>query len=414
MPGSASLINREIGEGLLRKWAQFLFKAKCVVLVVLLVTVLSVEFFRFFELRAAPVGWALFLELVVCACYFLVQARKPEWALPFTVVSLFVDVVAVTVGLHYLGGVYSMIWGVDYLFLVAVASVFLSRAGRITYLTFSLTAYSLLVYLEHAGLISRLDIYGISASGKLDFICWLSTVCVIVLAAVVSGNLAEVLNRFYGQSRLGRLTTEIAHEIRTPLQAIEGYAERGGVPEPVRLQIGCQVERIARFIKEVVALGREEAPKRIAVPIQPVVDHALETVWQALNPGHGIRLERESPGEALSVHIDVDQMTKALCNLLRNAVEAMSRQGDRLSVRVARNGFEWARVEIRDTGAGIDKGEIRKVFEPFYTTKGGTRGAGLGLAIAKKLTEANGGTLEVESEIGRGTVFVVNLPLYAG
>jgi signal transduction histidine kinase len=88
----------------------------------------------------------------------------------------------------------------------------------------------------------------------------------------------------------------------------------------------------------------------------------------------------------------------------------MNGQG-RLSVRVARYGFEWLQVEIQDTGVGIQKSEFQKIFEPFYTTKLGRRGVGLGLAIAKKFVEANNGRIEVESRVGDGSKFTVKLPL---
>ena len=82
-----------------------------------------------------------------------------------------------------------------------------------------------------------------------------------------------------------------------------------------------------------------------------------------------------------------------------------------VEVTVDRDGFEWARVIVRDTGVGIDKSELERIFEPFYTTKTGMRGVGLGLAIARKYIEANGGKIDVESRVGSGSRFTAWIPL---
>ena len=108
--------------------------------------------------------------------------------------------------------------------------------------------------------------------------------------------------------------------------------------------------------------------------------------------------------------MDVEQITKVLTNIMRNGIESM-KKGGKLTISIKKLGNEWAQISIQDTGIGIDKSDLKKIFQPFYTTKRGTRGAGLGLAIVKKFIKANKGTIDVFSQSGQGATFIVKLPL---
>ena len=398
--------------GFQRKLIDYLFRGKVIICLVLLVVLVFFHYFQILEVRTGPVALVLLLELAVFTAYFPVRARKPEWVLFYNKASIFLDVLAVTVALHYFGGIYALIWVVDYMLLVAVYSLFLNRRERLALIFFTLTSYSLLCLFEHSGVLARHNIFQVPVSPGMDLNCWITSVVLILLAALIANNFVEMLVRTRRFADLGRLSTELAHEIRTPLQVIEGVTSREGVPESARQEIRSQVDRIGRFIREVMSLGRDEKQHLSRVLLQDLADVSVSNVFKSAQTAH-IRLDKRFDGDDLWVRVDVDQMVRALSNLVRNGVDSMDQAGV-LEVKVRRAGFEWARVAVCDTGRGMEKHELGRIFEPFYTTKTGMRGVGLGLAIARKFVEANGGKIEVESRAGEGSRFTVWVPLDAG
>jgi signal transduction histidine kinase len=323
--------------------------------------------------------------------------------------SIFVDVFSVTVALHYFGGTYALIWVADYMLLVAVYSLFLNKKERLILLAYVVVTYSLLCLFEHYGVLVRHNIFQIPVSPKMDLACWLSAMALILLTGLISNNFIEMLIKYQRLADLGRFSTELAHEIRTPLQVIEGITHGANLPEDAKQEIRSQIERIGRFIREVTALGREERQHLIRARLQDLVGVVVSDVLKAV-PQKTIRLVKRFNEQDLWVRIDADQVTKALSNLVRNGIDSINQDG-LVEVTVDRSGFEWARVIVRDTGVGIDKDELERIFEPFYTTKTGIRGVGLGLAIARKCIEANGGKIDVESRAGSGSRFIAWIPL---
>jgi len=105
---------------------------------------------------------------------------------------------------------------------------------------------------------------------------------------------------------------------------------------------------------------------------------------------------------------DPDQLAQVFGNIILNAVQAMS-EGGRLVVKSEVCTPEWVAVSFADTGVGIPKENLDKLFEPLFTTK--AKGVGLGLALTKTLVEGHGGSIEAESEVGVGTTFTVRLPV---
>ena len=404
------MINRALNQDFQRTLVDYFIKAKIILGLTSLSLLLFFHYFRFFGVEARPVIFTLIIELLVWVSYFFFRARRPEWILHYNEVSLWIDVIAITIALHYFGGLYSMIWAVEYLLLIACSSAFLSKRGRLSFAIFVFLAYSFLCHLEHHGVIFRHNIFHIPPSSGLDIFLWASTSFIIFATAVFSNKLGEVLCRLERFANLGRLSTELAHEIRTPLQVIQGSLHRLRCAEDVREEIRSQTERIVHFVNEMLALGRDERPRMTRLRIQDVVDHSISLILKAMAARPDIHVEKSFCEEELWVEGDADQLIKAFSNLVRNGIDSMNGKG-KLSVAVSRYGFEWLQVDIRDTGIGMHRIEFDRIFEPFYTTKTGRRGIGLGLAIAKKFIEANNGRIEVDSVLGEGSQFTVRLPL---
>ena len=349
------MINRDLNQDLQGTLVDYFFKAKIILGLTCLSLLLFFHYFRFLGVEAQFIIFTFAIEIGIWASFFPVRARRPESVFRYNTVSLWIDVIAVTVALHYFGGIYSMIWAAAYLLLIGCSSLFLSKRGRVLFAAYVILAFSLLCCLEHFGVIPRHNIFRIPASTGMDIFFWSSTSLIIFAAAVLTNKLGEVLSRLERFANLGRLSTELAHEIRTPLQVIEGLLHCAETSEDTKKEIRAQTERIARFVKEILALGREERLRVATLRIQDIVDHSVSLILKALPPRPGIRVDRDFCEEELWVDGDADQLIKAFSNLVRNGIDSMDDSG-RLSVKVSRYGFEWLQVDIQDTGTGIQRG----------------------------------------------------------
>lgn len=218
----------------------------------------------------------------------------------------------------------------------------------------------------------------------------------------------------------------VSHELRTPIATLRSLAETllmGAADEPeVRdrfLQsIADEAERMGRLLNNLLELARIEAGKREwrwqAVPIAAVV----QQVANRLRPqaeGKGLRMRLEVP-DGLTVRSDADALAQILFNLLDNAIK-YTPQGEVAVTagRVETADDDWVVISISDTGVGIPPEHLPRIFERFYRIdKARSRqegGFGLGLSIVKHLTEAHGGKVTVQSEVGKGSTFTLWLPL---
>jgi signal transduction histidine kinase len=214
----------------------------------------------------------------------------------------------------------------------------------------------------------------------------------------------------------------VSHDLRTPLTAIIGYAEllEMGVPEPIPEASRERVSRIrtsARhqlyLLNELLAFARLEGGNEKVQPTQldarEVVRDVAEVVEQ-LAKERGLDFEVETPEAAVTITSDPDKLRQILLNLASNAV----RYTERGKVRVAlRHAVDELLLEVSDTGNGISKEHMNRIFEPFWqvdpTQRAHGGGTGLGLSVVKRLCELLGGVITVESEPGAGSTFVVRL-----
>ncbi|HZR80843.1 MAG TPA: ATP-binding protein [Candidatus Binatia bacterium] len=219
---------------------------------------------------------------------------------------------------------------------------------------------------------------------------------------------------------LGQMAATIAHELGTPLNSVLGYTQlllRDGLPAEHAGKLGViesQVQRMIETIRSVLDRTRDRELSRTPVTIAPLVSEALALISTRL-AGRALVLENEVPRELPAVPGDAAALRQVLINLLANAIDATEPPGTITvgAAVVTPNGRTARQLEIRvtDTGHGIPPEELRRVFEPFYTTKGPGRGTGLGLAIVDHIVRAHGGQVVIESAAGRGTTMRVRLPL---
>jgi len=138
----------------------------------------------------------------------------------------------------------------------------------------------------------------------------------------------------------------------------------------------------------------------------------VERVFERYPAPNSVNVTLEIPADLPMLYVDPRQMEQVLGNLIINACQAMTIGGDSTGGKLtitARQEQEMIAIVMKDTGVGISPENMKKLFEPLFTTK--AKGIGLGLAVSQKLVEANGGRIEVQSEAGKGSTFTVYLPV---
>jgi signal transduction histidine kinase len=237
----------------------------------------------------------------------------------------------------------------------------------------------------------------------------------------------ERLDRLYRAERLaavGQLAAGVAHEIRNPLTAIRStmqYLLRGLDPGEPKHQLVeellSEVDRINSTVGGLLSLSRSGELRKSEIDLLEPLGKAVQLV-QARAAEQGVEIRTEFGRNGLRVLGDAGQLKQVFLNLLINALQSMS-DGGRISVAVTpwalqlgRAETPWVQVQIADTGPGISPAQLRRVFDPFYTTK--REGTGLGLAICHGIIEQHEGEIQLESEVGVGTTAAVRLPLAEG
>jgi signal transduction histidine kinase len=213
---------------------------------------------------------------------------------------------------------------------------------------------------------------------------------------------------------LGELAAGLAHEIRNPLAGIAGVIEIIGRDLPptsparaVVKDVRQEIAQINRIVSDLLETARPRAPEIRASDLNTTVEHAVMLARQQVI-SKPIQIELHKSAGMPDVEHDSDQIHQVLLNLLLNAVQAMEGEG---TVRVdISSQNDYATVTVSDTGRGISSEHLPNIFRPFYTTKG--NGTGLGLSLAKRIVEEHHGRIEVSSVMGKGSKFVVFLPVH--
>ncbi len=216
---------------------------------------------------------------------------------------------------------------------------------------------------------------------------------------------------------IGELSAGIAHEIRNPLASIQGsaeilHAELNGEGESQKLMhlILRETDRLNSIIEDFLQFARARPLHLELTPFHDLMNEVLEMVKNHPEYSHGIEIQNRISNDGLSTSMDKDQMKQVFLNICLNGVKAMEGKG-KLSIYTCQKG-ERVGVVFEDTGKGILPRDRDKIFQPFYTTS--EKGHGLGLAIAHRIVEGHGGEIQVDSETGRGSRFIVWIPMRIG
>lgn len=228
--------------------------------------------------------------------------------------------------------------------------------------------------------------------------------------------LQNLSNRNDRMKELGELAAMLAHEIRNPLGGIKGFASllQRDLKEQPHLQQMTEfiiegTDNLNNLVSQVLNYSRPFKANFVNTNILSILYDLQKHLRADKILESDITIEIKTKLKELSFPVDPLLFKTAILNLIVNAIQAMP-EGGRIIIEVTKN-QEMACIKIRDTGHGISKENLKKLFSPFFTTK--PNGNGLGLCEAHKVVQAHAGRLEVFSEVNKGTQFIIELPLRA-
>lgn len=231
-------------------------------------------------------------------------------------------------------------------------------------------------------------------------------------SAAVAGDLQGNLRRLDRLANLGIVSASVAHEIKNGLTAINTFVEillEKGEDKEMAQVVRRELKRIDQLVTQMLRFSSPKPTVRSSISVHQVLDHSLRLLEHQM-ADRVIVLKRDYQATADRVYGDESQLQQAFMNLLMNGVEAIGNDGE-LTVftenHTDANGRRHLKIHIRDTGPGIAPEFLTRVFEPFFTTK--KNGTGLGLAICQRIAQEHQGQVDVQSEAGSGSNFIISL-----
>lgn len=234
-------------------------------------------------------------------------------------------------------------------------------------------------------------------------------------------DLQERLSQAAKLATVGEFTAGVVHEVLNPLNIISGRVQilldrpdlDPAVAQSLRVMT-AQVTRLSRIAENLLAFARQRPLRRVRTAVNALVEEAVQA-YELLLTEAGLRVERRYADGLPELSLDRDQMVQVLTNLLSNAKDATPAGGvvtvaTGLAVEAEKR---WVTIAVADTGAGIPEAQRARLFTPFYTTKEEGKGTGLGLSVSYGLVRGHGGTITVESAVGRGSTLTVVVPVEA-
>jgi len=226
---------------------------------------------------------------------------------------------------------------------------------------------------------------------------------------------------------VGLLAAGIAHELNNPLTGVLTFAHLvrknlpDGSPDAEDLDLVIrETKRCASIIRRLLDFSREKKPEKTYSSLNALIEDTVHLIAQSAQV-HDIEIDTDLDPKLPDIWIDENLIKQVIMNMLVNAQHAIEGEG-RITIRTRllkagecpdsmAEHKEVAEISITDTGCGIPESDMQRIFDPFFTTKGVGKGTGLGLSVSHGTVEAHGGTIEVDSTVGKGTEFRVYLPV---
>lgn len=227
----------------------------------------------------------------------------------------------------------------------------------------------------------------------------------------------ELLLQSEKLAAMGRLTSQVAHELNNPLYGIMNTLELLKTeisPQNKRRKILemalSETMRLTEMLRKMLSFSKPDQEIWQASDINTILDELLLLHEKQLRE-NSIQIETDFAETIKPVHASKNQLRQVFLNLISNARDAMH-EGGTLTVKTFANNDNEVHIEISDTGTGIKEEHIDKIFDTFFTTKDSVKGVGLGLSVCYGFIEDHGGDIKVKSEPGVGTTFTISLPAH--
>ncbi|MFH1898126.1 MAG: ATP-binding protein [Candidatus Desantisbacteria bacterium] len=331
-----------------------------------------------------------------------------------------------------------VIFPLNYLIVIIGASIIISLRAGVIITTVASILFSLLISLEYLNILPPVPLMGIGTvlyhSKSYVIAAVVSKIIFFYGIAIVIGYYSDRLKRQTKEIRekrdalicaermamAAKIAGESAHEIKNPLAVIKfGLYYLGRIlPENNEAQktisqMDNAAERAITYINNLLNFSRPPVLALKMVDVHKVIEDALNELPQEILDG--IEIVKDFALDVPLLNVDPDKLGQVVTNLVKNAVEAMTEVerkkltvGTDLCVCPDKEG-NFIKILVKDIGKGIPEQDLKRVFDPFFTTKG--KSTGLGLAICQRIIEAHKGEIKVTSEKGKGTTFVVKLPV---
>ncbi len=217
-------------------------------------------------------------------------------------------------------------------------------------------------------------------------------------------------------SAIGRFSASIAHEFNNPLcgvvNVINGVRKRTQLSESDRNLVDLallECERMNKLVVDLQQFNRPSSERRVKINVEKVFDDILLFTRKELQ-NRKVKVRKVFSPDLPEIWAVSDQIKQVMINLIGNASDAMADKGGTISIVAAPFANDKITIAIEDTGTGIGAADLEHIFEPFFTTKA-IKGNGLGLSVSYGIIKSHDGDIEVESEVGQGTIFTITLPI---
>jgi signal transduction histidine kinase len=358
---------------------------------------------------------------------FVLLARRGVPAVPFTWWQIVMDLAVLTLSLHVSGGIENP-FAFFFVFHVIIASILLP--ARVSYFVAGLASafFLAMAFLEHMGVARHADLHLVDwRNPRYLAASSLVMVSTLFIATYLASTIMEGLRRKDEEMRrfnerlllteklaaIGQLAAGVAHELNTPLASISGYAEElseiakgdDGKIRKYTETIRSQTERCKGITQSLLNFARTREFRMQPVDVNGLLREAIDYLRFKKR---SVKLEiRSDLRAAAPVQADPGQLLQVFLSVLINAADAIEGGG---TITVGSGSGAEVRVVVSDTGCGIPEENLKKVFEPFFTTKGPGQGTGLGLSISYGIVKQLGGSIDLKSEVGKGTEVTISLP----
>jgi signal transduction histidine kinase len=399
------------------------------IVVALSIVFLSMQPLGFLTQRLSWLAAVIPLASIPLSGFCLVQARRGHIR-PMIHLYVWVNLIAIGAAAWVFDGIVSPAWGL-FFWTVTIAGILLKPATALWMSGGVVSYFLLLLLMTRAGLYAPPISFGV-AGREFVHMCFLLIMLVSTVGLLTYLNMNSLRNALGGLKQrtrqlleaqeellrkeklavLGQVAGSVGHELRNPLGVMSNavyflqtvLADEDETTKEYLNIIKSEIADSERIVSDLLDSVRTKPPQPGIVGVQELIDQTL----RKCSVPSSVTVKPAIPESLAPLRVDAMQIQQVLRNLISNGVEAMP-DGGTLEIRAVENKQDRTiTVSVRDSGGGMAPEVLAKLFQPLFTTK--ARGIGLGLVVVKNLTEANGGSVKVESEVGKGTLFTVTLP----